>query len=997
MKKLIYITLIILGFIVTISACQDDLGVTSKEGANVDSPVTVALQFGVPASSDIQISRAGDEEIVISSIRIYVFDGEKFLGSDDVDLNSQPSSDNVYTGTATLYEGTQMVYAIANPASSSYWQDPTTELDAAAGEGKSAFLNTLYKMSSNLVGTNVLPTFVSSNIPLSGKGEVRINGGRLVKNYNIINLKRPYAAINFTIVTEQTIDGKTITFIPQTYTLHNAPSQSYVMEEETDEREEISNPDEFYTVHTETIGVPADNKASFGFYVPENIQSYKQECSDFNKRDAFDGQAENKTWTYAPNCGTYIVIEGQYEEDAAGHVTRYGDVSYTIHLGDFSKEGSMSDFSIRRNYRYNYTMRVLGVENIVVEAETDTEEQPSAEGDIVDLDDYSELFNLDSHYEQIYVEYNLSDIVQNIRNEVANEGTNISDERLNELIAQNFLLSISTPMNTRTGSEPIRPYSGTDEATDMEGVDYQWVEFYSQNTRNAITSYTVTTEEAMLSPWNVCKLMGDAVKQIYNGGAVNVENLHTVNDTDGDIIAPFTVFVDEYVYTKDLAGNRVGWDSYTRKSPRTLMIASDMHISEDLNSTYSTVLTYITQTSIETFYSPASAQTTNALGIETYNEYGLISHSGGDNVGFGTNMEGSTTDNSSNGRANMLTNIGWNGNNNWNTYIDFTKVGYLSDNTGSGNIISALNTNNTNSAYKACLSRNRDLNRNGKIDDDEVRWYLPAINQYLRIGIGTQSLSAEARLYTGAKSDLTNGDYPDDFLDRGALYYTNTLSGNFYWAIEVGAYGSTNDNSAQIRCVRNLAKTDLVNGDETPVDDDALAEAVYGSAPYRLRSGNYMFNFGDRLDVSIFRMVEQEGPYIAHNEDDDANMLPQAFVVSEDYMPGLYRYTQIWNSSIYNDPCRTYSEERNGTDRGSWRTPNLSELMVMATVAGTIGLRTDINTYSRTQFSNQGLRHGFYYNTSGIITTSNGEIGSNGGYVRCVRDATSDEIAESGN
>lgn len=1000
MRKIIYILIVLLGIFE--SACQDDLGVANKNTADVGSPTTVVLQFGVPNFSDIQITRAGDEEITVSSIRIYVFDvnGDTFLGSDDV-TNITSIGNDTYAGTATLYEGTQIIYAIVNATSTSLWTNPISELNNAAEQGKNAFLNTLYDIEPSLVRTNVLPALTSSNIPLSGKGEVHINNGTLDTNYRTVYLKRPYAAVNFEIETVQTLGGITKTFTPQTYTLHNAPAQSYVMEEEEGiSRTAVTGQDNFYTVHTEQINVASGGTATFGFYVPENIQAYQNECNVFEDRDAYEGQGDNKTYTNAPTNGTYIVINGEYRETENGNVTRYADVSYTIHLGDFSNNGSMSDFSVRRNYRYTYKMRVVGVDNIVVEATTDEEKQPSAEGDVVDLDEISELFNLDSHYEQVYVEYNLSDIARNIQAHMNEEGTTNNEERLDELIAQNFLLSISTPMNTRTESDPIQPYAGTVETDDMAGVDYHWAEFYSQGTRNAITSYTDTSADAMLSPWQVCKKMGEAVKQICENTSVSVDDLTTIT-VDNDIIAPFTVFIDEYVYTTDLSGQTVGWDRYTRQNPRTLMIASDMKISSDLNSIYSTVLTYITQTSIETFYSPSSAQSTNAMGIETYNEHGVIT-STGNNVGFGTNnMEGNVGSSYGNGRENMLINIGGlNTSPQWSTYIDFNNVGYLSDNTNSGNVITALNTNNTNSAYKACLSRNRDLNRNGHIDDNEVRWYLPALNQYLRMGIGAQSLSAEARLYKGDKAELTSAGYPSSYLNEGALYYTNTNSENFYWAVEVGAYGSTMGNSAQIRCVRNLAKTSLVNRDDTPIGDDALAEAVYGSAPYQLRSGNYMFNFGDRLNVSIFRLSPQEGPYQAHNEDDDENMLPQAFVVSENYIRNnsypyndeIFNYSRIWGTSTQRDPCINYSE--NSDDKGLWRTPNLNELMVMSTAASTIGLESK-NTFSRTQFSNQSVRYGFYYNYNGFITTNNNEIVNSGGYVRCVRDATASEIAES--
>ena len=48
------------------------------------------------------------------------------------------------------------------------------------------------------------------------------------------------------------------------------------------------------------------------------------------------------------------------------------------------------------------------------------------------------------------------------------------------------------------------------------------------------------------------------------------------------------------------------------------------------------------------------------------------------------------------------------------------------------------------------MLRNRDLNGNGTIDPDEVRWYLAAIDQLTDLWIGENSFDAEARLFKGS-------------------------------------------------------------------------------------------------------------------------------------------------------------------------------------------------------------------------------------------------------
>ena len=646
------------------------------------------------------------------------------------------------------------------------------------------------------------------------------------------------------------------------------------------------------------------------------------------------------------------------------------------------------------------------MENIVVEAMREALLQNSAEGDVVELTAASKMFNLDSHYEQVYVEYDLTEIANGIQ---MGEGT--TDEELKERIALNFILSIHTPFNTRAASaELVTPYnSDKSEEEGMEGIDYKWVEFFPQSSANSISSYPGQTSDELLSAWEVCQKMGEAVYQLKHG---ETPDRDIFNDDGGHWYARFTIFVDEYFYAKDLNDQVVAWESYTHTDPRTMLIASDMRTSEDLNSTYSVALTYITQTSMETFYNGAASDTYNAMGIETYNENGLI-------TGFGkpvTPNSGYTYKDPSMGRANTLVNICGSEdidskNLLWEKYVNWTRVGYTDDNTVSGNYI---NYNKVNSAYYACLSRNRDLNGDGKINDDEVRWYLPALNQYLRMGIGAKALSENARPYTGDKNDLVLIDdkyITEESLENGALYYMSNYDQNFYWAVEVGSYGSSSvSDKAQIRCVRNLPRKPLVeeavrNETTPPVGRDAWADALY----YRLRKTgdgeNYMFYFGNRLLPALYRNSDQPqyGSYIEHTEESEPaiNLLPKAFVVSQSYMRTYtyYSYNEIYDindvCSPGTDPCRNYSE--NDEWDGYWRTPNLNELMIMVTQEDALDLKEYANgassslTLCSTRFSNQKVRKHFYFNGN-FITASNA---AEEGMVRCVRDASQAEIDNS--
>lgn len=1017
MKEIRYL-LIMAICAIGLAACQDEDWAGIRQGVNTDKPVKVELKFGVPRSPEISVSRADNSVSGIYGIRLYIFDTDgRFLNTpEDIMAKNeggtlkQGTSDNdgqFYTATTTLYEGTQRVYAVANITRTGYVNNSTNMLNAlaaAANEGEDEFKKAYYRLSESTSNAGVFPAVTTDYIPLSGFGEITVATAGTATGR--IELKRLVAQLKFRINTNTytKADGNKITFTPSSYTIYNIPKRGYVLDGEN--QETIEGSDYFY--NSATIDFPGasqtgDDKGYVvvdeGIYVPENIQTAKKTCKNYNDRDHFEGKGNNKNWDFAPDYGMYVVIRGNCSEtDSEGNALRYGEVNYTIHLGDFGENSDTdrdwSDFSVKRNCIYTYTMTVQGMDKMIAEAKEEnlSEEggyQNGAEGHIVQLQSFSKAFNLDSHYEQVYMEYDLTAIANNITSD-------LDDDRLKETIAENFKLSISTPLMTSVIDNMKRPYNdNTPEEDAMEGIDYKWVEFYPQEKKeeDQVSVYP-QDKTKLLTPWVVCQKLGEAVYRIYK--KQSLDNIHdiTISDRNGSKVACFTIFVNEYYYEEDLDGKKIAWDVFTNQPPRTMTIVSETSTSKDGNTTYSIPWTYITQRSIETFYNPDAAEHNNALGIETYNENGLIE-------GMGTSYNIGTSDD---GRVATIRCI----NNNsitldddrldWN--FEWSNVGYTNTNTSVGG--NTLNVNKNNAAW-ACLARNRDLDGDGKVDNNELRWYLPALSQYLRIGIGSRALSATSRLYTGDKMTLkyTSGtDYIDkDAVEDGALYYTSTTHDNYYWAVEVGAYGSSSiSTSAQVRCVRNLPSKSLVE-DNTKAEVErinALAKAVYGTIK-TIGNGdvsNFLFDFGDRLSPSLLRATDspQSGSYLPHNENSYLTNLPEAFVVSRDYMSGTYQVKNVINDT--SDPCATYSEEDDESDRGLWRVPNLNELMVMVTQAETLDLSdnpdgsVDVQyvTLSRTKFSNQSIRKIFYYNGRLITTALRAD-----GKIRCVRDATQEE------
>ena len=768
---------------------------------------------------------------------------------------------------------------------------------------------------------------------------------------------------------------------------------------------------------------------------------------------------DSKDFTNAPENATYIVIGGEYaeyEKDKEGNQGRLiysGNTSYVIHLGNMDKynEGSDGDFSVRRNWKYTYNITINGVQNIVNEARgdnlSDTNQgvEPGAEGGIVNIEEMTLSYSLDAHYEQVLLSYNLSNIAEQTMGgtdpDTDDDGDGISD--VDELIGNSLILYIESPF--QDGAVTKTPYIDYVKAVKenipeddaktayLEDADYKWVEFWPQPSNTDLARYPglplwkndgndirpdSPDNEKLLDAYDVCVKLGKAVKKIWqhwynNRTADNIDYSEAFDEWNEDDItviyrngswyAYFTGFVDEYYYTEypvtangHTAGEAVGrWSEFTNKSQRRMMISMDIEVSPDGNSTYSRAHTNISQRSIQTFYDDDTYEPITAFGMETFNETPRME--------YGTPSNSNWTYSDTDGRSNTLNmlNVGNSGALDWDDYINEAENGHRTSISGRRTLDNAYNDDNK-AAFAACLSRNRDLNGNGTIDIDEIRWYMPSINEYIRMGMGATAISNEAQLYFGDKTELTETGYPGNFLDDGALYYTSTYNSNnpsdpgrthykvVFWAVEKGSYGdqltSYDGGRYMIRCVRLLPSdvdTDLHDYDGVPASIYNLKETS---------EGNYFFDFRGRLTPELFRQIPNTYPYnfLQHNEDSEYNRFYYGMVLSRNYLTGTYNQydlDELQNVGNNRDnPCADYNEDGLG-----WRLPNLAELTVLASDYENF-VNIGANVPCCTQFYNQDVREAFYINTSQMVTCHNGYGGNFTFRIRCVRDATAAEL-----
>lgn len=1101
--------LVIGAMLLTLVGCMDDDLVKNNGDVVEGVPITVTMKLaGTPAADVTVDTRAsGNDLSTLSNLTIYVFDGNGTYqqtvstldGFESLEIINGPtgtSDDVTYEVKFETTSGTKKLLAVGNSTSSVWSEANNINVSTMNFEELKKHLANL-NIPLNQDGEFSRPATITSDgqMMITGKNEgiqFDTNGGVVdwgeSENNIAVKMKRMMAHVTFNITQPGSAKG---TFIPTSYKVYNVPTKACLVNMDDDNT--IITGDGavgFNHFASMTINPAINDVYSFDFYMPENIYDENSKVDSYPARDVWTKKPEmllGKKWSNAPQTSTFVVISGTYSgnstvddngtENSGDHAVT-GDVQYTIHLGDFSDlTGNNGNYSVARNVSYTYNVSVTGVNKIVVEALTNKEEQPGAEGQIFTYDGSTYSYELDAHYEQLFLEYNLSSIASAVEQKLGSYNSNMEDAEIDNAIADNLILVIqSEAMDyTHNGSDytvqnkrgTLRPYqiyadavrSGENPANAKNsvwqgsgsgiqptgGFDYQWIEFWPQTSGTELAAYPGVSEWSRASTltaaeenmvygtakgntarlkdvYDVIVAMGKAVKKIYIDGSMtptgdtpNADGICIVKDGD-NYVARFTAFVNEYYYYEHPLTHAevTSWDVFVNKIPREMIIAMSSKISEDGNSSYSQVYSYITQRSMETFYN-SRATAINGIGIETYNETPLTKN--GINFTFGsakctTGSGLSDTD----GRSNQIALIGINQDqyNNWSYYISTANNGWFnSTNTNHKehklSIDAYSNNDRQRGAYAACLSRNRDLNGDRTIDESEVRWFLPSVNEYLRIGIGSSALSNAAQLYIGNKASLDNDIWLSngeknyvtaENLKDGTLYYTSSIDEHrTYWAVEKGSYGvdgaswTATNAPKPIRCIRVLP-TNITSVD---AKSDATYEPINNDP-----SGLTTLKFKDRLVDRLYRNGVYTSLLSRHNEDGEPNFYSEGiFVASKNVkitnnwgvetnidatfsLSSIIGYDSNGNRVPRTNPCANYGEGSYGKGSG-WRVPNLVELMAM----NAEGL-VDVNTTCCTAFSRQKVRYGFFINEKKMISCpgskGSGDLTSASYKIRCVRD-----------
>ena len=922
MKKVMKLAYLLMGVALLLSSCSEDI---FPGGSESNEDVTISLAYSDVSPRDIVVnSRATDaEERHLDNLYIYIFDGNGNLkgykgieGEANLNQETSISTKAQITGIKTR-SGEAYIYAVANISSTGLYPVETSsgtveanklpinldEEKARAGEYDFT-LDQLKALTFNRENTSIdVSTFLMSGAVQTGNLVNITTAGTIASGDNAIRLSRIVSKVKFTIKAAKE-KGITRSFKLDTYDIMNIAKEGRLIGNidgnDRIEAEKVNNN------IGNTIGVNdvEDGAQFFEVYLPENLQNKVKSVNSLAEREDDSQTTPQKVFTNAPANGTYVVLKGKYEETKSG-TTRSADVTYYVHLGDCTKD--VDNYDVERNCKYTYNITVEGVKKIIVEAQKqDGADQPGAEGVVLEYGATGKNMTLDSHYEYMVMRFYQDDI-QKLKK--AGKGY------FYQVYALGNHTDVINVGATTTGNK--------------NDVDTSWIQFAIKCSRDGSSS-TYSTDKT--SRGTACSYPGTRyardlytvdrfLKYLYDNAESN--SIWTKSDRKGKYIDA-TCFISENYY-KNLTWNRYVNDV----DKRAFYVANQVETSNDGRSVYAKTQYGLTQYNIQTFYDRSQAGSITAYGCETINDEEGKSFTAN---GGGSKYNSAGTD-KWNGRTNMVADI-YKRSDTWET----------------------LKTNT--SLIKACMSRNRDLNGDGKISDDEIRWYAPTISQYIGIWIGEEIMSTEAKLFNRATSTLEGES------DR-MLYYSSTNNQNTYFSEEGMAtnnYPTQNYPPKLVRCLRNLKSNN----------------EGYNSEPdkyYTYNETNSEVTL-DKVDEKALNTSHEQGELNEHTERSAGNKPAKSFRIAENTYPKSNSSSASMENVVYGK-FKCYGNYSEGDTK--WRVPNQREMSVMYLIDPNL----IHEAYCRTKFSNLDFRKSWTYTSVFTMATNWSDRAK--GKVRCIK------------
>lgn len=513
---------------------------------------------------------------------------------------------------------------------------------------------------------------------------------------------------------------------------------------------------------------------------------------------------ENGEWIYASPYAPYVkfdmilTLTPEGVQALGGNVNHAltSDTIYSIHLGDFSNESIVNRFDDYNTYRstcYTYEITIANAGSIYAEVIRDKENQPGQEGYLLLTDD--EIVNADCHYEYHAITFTYD--------------PETSPEKFSWYVKTPFTSQVGGgPQKGFKEVNGVKYPIYDPHDSDGTLLDYRWVKF-SINEKDPTTGYSTHRvaypgDKAYTDhkdwgvgengPWNnaphpvlmdisqlIQYIFQETDKEKAESGSSDFEL-----DTElGKKVIRATIFIDEYYYETDPRDESENprpdpnlWRQFVNAQPREMHVLSKTVQSRDRKSDVIESSHSVIQQSIQTIYNVYEPSLRSIWGCEHLDEIKYTTEDGQPQsnpagnwtywpAGCSDTEKAGANDNigKENGRLNSAFIWGlysskgnggqfWEENGEgkryWKHFLKYevnNSVPELRDDMESDHYGDDGTTHKFRGMAWSCLTRNRDNNGNGRIDEEEVRWYLASSQQLTGIWVGTESLSTSARLY----------------------------------------------------------------------------------------------------------------------------------------------------------------------------------------------------------------------------------------------------------
>lgn len=758
-------------------------------------------------------------------------------------------------------------------------------------------------------------------------------------------------------------------------------------------------------------GITLFNSLTGETWTPNNEASYVVVDCTMEYKEAITVDADGKP-----------VAEGT---EGSEKVRRSGNATYFIHLGNIigaTPEEKFKDFNCYRNVNYTYNVTVKGIDDIRVDAVANEEKYHGEEGLVVDLQD--KTIDIDAHYAVFNIYLSENELNENfgfiITTYDNGEQITLSEKNPRAQINDQIIIYADAEKTKPIDSKyynwiELRPTTG-------ENVLAEYIPRYQPNADGRTFLLT-----------DLYNVKGPDGNNILNmpQGCKSESGYYTVfvNEYTYEPMYGEEGYGNES--NTKLHGNPA-WMSYVNQNPRRFYIKVSYSESKDGNSVYARSKYAVQQQSLMTYYSQINRTPDGtAVGVERENEtFGLNLRYSNDAGGSSlTNGRWNAAQYLTTGLDNHH-NIkeeydgAWGSisvgrpydvqKSAWDHFLDMQaplevpgvtdvirlqggppimartvkdgnphklrKIRQASDNYDD-NRNPYPNDNIPNftdpqtepkyniRAMSAFINRNRDNNGNGKIDAEELRWYIPAITRYVGMTLGENAMPQRLMMFDEVPQLLfvnnnktgyttTPGEINNCFYNRYMYIASNyapmgSADNNVLWALEGTSLSkwqevtnwSTKDNDSpvnpwQVRCVRNLG-SDL----RTVKEQDKVSMPYTHDPGNRTLTMNY-FNLA-AIRTNQFSGNGENNPNMmsVHTINSKDNSVYSAFEYAEEdlILPDEYKPTEDeFNAYNYQKLINYVNTNPGGKLSGTgWRVPNQIELTMLYNSEVLTGVESD--------------------------------------------------------